>query len=139
VALFLQELDRKMTRKSIKIAIGSIILITAGVAIFLSMSAFVNPYVTVTELLQNPMANRNKTIQLVGIVANGSLNYSDGNTRFILQDIEQPNDTIQIIYHDIPPTGLLENQKIVAIGQLNSDMGFEAQKFLLQCPSKYES
>jgi len=128
-----------MTRKKLKIAIGSLILITAGVAIFLSMSAFVNPYVNVTKLVHNPSSYRNKTIQLVGIVAKDSLTYSDGTTQFILQDIEQPTDTIQIIYHDIPPTGLQEDQKIVAIGQLNSDMGFEAQNFLIQCPSKYES
>jgi len=128
-----------MTRKTLKLAIGSLIIITAGFAIYLSMSAFVNPYVTVTELVQNPSGYRNKNIQLVGVVVSGSLSYSGTITQFILQDIENLNDAIQINFHDVPPIGLQENQKIVAIGRLISAGEFEAQKLLMQCPSKYES
>ncbi len=127
-----------MSRKSIKLAIGGIILVVATVAIYLSMSSFVNPYITVSELQQDPSAYQDKNIQLVGVVESGSLYYSSLITKFILQDIENSNDSIQITYHDVPPTGLQENQKIVAIGQLISIGEFEAQKLLMQCPSKYE-
>ncbi|MFQ6125092.1 MAG: cytochrome c maturation protein CcmE [Candidatus Heimdallarchaeota archaeon] len=127
-----------MPKKSIKLVIGGIFLVVASVAIYLSMSSFVNPYITVSELQQNPSAYLSKNIQLVGVVASGSLTYSGLITNFILQDIKHSNDAIQITYHDVPPTGLQENQKIVAIGQLISAGEFEAQKLLMQCPSKYE-
>ncbi|MFQ5820325.1 MAG: cytochrome c maturation protein CcmE [Candidatus Heimdallarchaeota archaeon] len=127
-----------MPRKSIKLAIGGIILVVASFAIYLSMSSFVNPYVTVSELQQDPSAYQGKNIQIVGVVESGSLSYSDLITTFILQDFEHSNDSIQITYRDVPPTGLQENQKIVAIGQLISTGEFEAQKLLMQCPSKYE-
>jgi len=127
-----------MANKKLKLAAGGLIIIAASVAIYLSMSAFVNPYVTVTELLQKPSAYQDDNIQLVGIVAVNSLSYSEGTTEFILRDIDNSNDAIQVKYTDVPPNGLLENQKIVAIGQLISAGEFEAQKLLMQCPSKYE-
>lgn len=128
-----------MAGKILKLTIGSLILIMASLSIFLFVSSFMSPYVMVTELLQEPSAYQNKNIQLVGVVASGSLSYSEATTQFILQDIAYSDDIIQVRYHDIPPNGLQKNQKIVAIGQLISIGYFEAWKLLIQCPSKYES
>ena len=127
-----------MSRKMLKLAVGSLILIAAGTAIILSLSSFVNPYVTVNELLQDPQHYQDDNIQLVGIVVSGTLSYEDTNTQFILQDFDDTNDKVEVKYNDIPPNGLQDNQKIVAIGQLHNNGEFEAHKLLMQCPSKYD-
>ena len=128
-----------MSRKMLKLAVGSLILIAAGTAIIFSLSSFVNPYVTVNELLQDPQHYQDDNIQLVGIVVGGTLSYEDTNTQFILQDFDDSTDKVEVKYNDIPPNGLQDNQKIVAIGQLHSNGEFEAHKLLMQCPSKYDA
>ncbi len=128
-----------MSRKMLKLAVGSIILIAASTAIILSLSSFVNPYVTVNELLQDPQHYQDDNIQLVGMVVSGTLSYEDTNTQFILQDFDDSTDTVDVKYNDIPPNGLQDNQNIVAIGQLHSNGEFVAHKLLMQCPSKYDA
>ncbi len=128
-----------MSRKMLKLTVGSIILIAASTAIILSLSSFVNPYVTVNELLQDPQHYQDDNIQLVGMVVSGTLSYEDTNTQFILQDFDDSTDTVDVKYNDIPPNGLQDNQKIVAIGQLHSNGEFVAHKLLMQCPSKYDA
>ncbi len=128
-----------MSRKMLKLAVGSLILIAAGTAIILSLSSFVNPYVTVNELLQDPQHYQDDNIQLVGTVVSGSLSYEDAKTLFILQDFDDTTVKVEVKYNDIPPNGLQDNQRIVAIGQLHSDGEFEAHKLLMQCPSKYDA
>ena len=123
----------------LKLAVGSLILIAAGTAIILSLSSFVNPYVTVNELLQDPQHYQDDNIQLVGTVVSGSLSYDDAKTHFILQDFDDTSDKVEVQYNDIPPNGLQDNQRIVAIGQLHNDGEFEAHKLLMQCPSKYDA
>ena len=128
-----------MSRKMPKLTVGSIILIAASTAIILSLSSFVNPYVTVNELLQDPQHYQDDNIQLVGMVVSGTLSYEDTNTQFILQDFDDSTDTVDVKYNDIPPNGLQDNQKIVAIGQLHSNGEFVAHRLLMQCPSKYDA
>jgi cytochrome c-type biogenesis protein CcmE len=96
-----------------------------------------NPYLTVSQVVQNNAAYLNKEVQVMGIVAKGSTQIKgDGSLLFNLTDGES---TIRVIYKGSPPQNFMEGEQTVAIGTLASPQVVKASQVLVKCPSKYES
>ena len=52
--------------------------------------------------------------------------------------VDNVGDTQQVSYPHPMPMDFLRAEQVVVVGQAAESKGFEAQKILLKCPSKYE-
>jgi cytochrome c-type biogenesis protein CcmE len=114
---------------------GILLLFSAGLA-FDGLSNYINPYLSVSETTRNVDKYSGKNIQVMGIVAAGSLNRGNGsNINFILTDHKE---SLAIKYSGALPQNFGEGKDIVAVGSLTKEERLEATKLLVKCPSKYE-
>jgi cytochrome c-type biogenesis protein CcmE len=124
----------KIHRKHIIIIV--LLALSAGLA-YDSISNYVNPYTSVTDISLNKAQYSGKSLQLIGEVKPGSLIRSDdGSISFTLTD---EGGSIKVTYRGIPPQNLeQEGSQIVVLGTLESNGEIESNKLLVKCPSKYE-
>lgn len=102
-----------------------------------ALMTYVDPYYTVSQVVDNPGPYLNRQIQVMGTVVNGSAEQgSDGSLSFSLTDEES---TINVVYRGDPVTSFAEGQQSVAVGKLVSPQTFQAFQILVKCPSKYDS
>lgn len=113
----------------------ALLLVSIGLA-YDSINNYLNPYLSVTEVVKNPSKYQGSSIQVIGTLQVDSLKRSDdGTLRFAITD--DKND-IDVIYHGIPPQNIEHSTSIVAIGSLDYDGSLESDQLLVKCPSKYE-
>ncbi len=114
---------------------GVLLLFSAGLA-FDSMSNYINPYLSVTQVALNLNRYSGKSIQVMGIVEPGSFIRGDGGTiRFTLTDGQE---SIPVQFTGTTPQNLDEGKDVVAVGSLTGEASLEAEQLLVKCPSKYE-
>jgi cytochrome c-type biogenesis protein CcmE len=112
-----------------------LLLISIGLA-YDSINNYVNPYLSVTQVVNNPSKYEGNSIQVIGSLVDDTIVRSDdGTLRFEITDND--ND-IQVIYHGIPPQNIEQSTSIVVIGSLDNEGGLESNQLLVKCPSKYE-
>ena len=110
-------------------------LVSAGLA-YDSISNYVNPYLSVTQVVSNPSKYEGNSIQVIGsLVGDSIVRSDDGTLKFAITDND--ND-IQVTYHGIPPQNIEHSTSIVVIGNLDSEGDLESNQLLVKCPSKYE-
>lgn len=114
----------------------SILIILSLVLAYDAFTSYVNPYLTVSQVVDNSAAYMNKEINVIGTVANGSVNWSTNSTlSFILTD---NRSTINVAYEGSALQNFNEGQQVVVIGKLVSADAINSSKMLVKCPSKYE-
>ncbi len=114
---------------------GVLLLFSAGLA-FDSMSNYINPYLSVTQVALNLNRYSGKSIQVMGIVEPGSFLRGDGGTiRFTLTDGQE---SLQVQFTGVTPQNLDEGKDVVAVGSLTGEATLDAEQLLVKCPSKYE-
>jgi cytochrome c-type biogenesis protein CcmE len=114
---------------------GVLLLFSAGLA-FDSVSNYVNPYLSVTQVALNFNRYSGKSIQVMGIVEPGSFIRGDGGTiKFTLTDGQE---SLQVQFTGATPQNLDEGKDVVAVGSLTGEASLEAEQLLVKCPSKYE-
>lgn len=112
-----------------------LLLVSAGLA-YDSINNYVNPYLSVTQVVNNPSKYEGNSIQVIGILVKESLVRSDdGTLKFAITD---NNNDIQVTYHGIPPQNIEQSTSIVVVGSLDGEGGLESNQLLVKCPSKYE-
>ena len=122
-----------------KIGLG---LIVAGAVAYIVLSdpgEGVLEYVYVDKVVATPAKYQGRTIQVHGIVVDGSIKKKKGTTgdyRFV---IENQGQRLAVHFTDIPPDTFQEGGEVVLTGRL-SDGGdlFESKEMSAKCPSKYE-
>lgn len=113
---------------------GILLIVSAGLA-FDSVSNFINPYVSVSEIVLNLEKYTGENIQAMGFVKVGSFVRGDGRAiNFVLTDGQE---SINVQYIGATPQNFDEGKDVVAVGFL-SEEHLEATKLLVKCPSKYE-
>jgi cytochrome c-type biogenesis protein CcmE len=116
-----------------------VIIALLALSAFLAYDAFnsyINPYLTVSQVLENSEAYLNKEIQIIGTVVNGSTRIgADGTLFFNLSDGEI---TIKVVFRGEPPQYFREGEKVVVIGKIVSSKTIIGSKMLVKCPTKYE-
>ena len=136
-------MNRK-TAKKMKLAIGIlVVLLFIGIG-FSALSGFINPYKTVSEVIQNPANYENKQIQVEGYVIKDTINWAPGNLEFSMTD---GREKLRVIYNETLPANFPVNKNytdesrldVVAIGSLVPPDKFNAVQILVKCPSKYEA
>ena len=114
---------------------GVLLLFSAGLA-FDSVSNYINPYLSVTQVALNLDRYSGKSIQVMGIVEPGSFIRGDGGTiRFTLTDGQE---SLPVQFTGATPQNFDEGKDVVAVGSLTSEASLDAAKILVKCPSKYE-
>lgn len=99
------------------------------------LTLFVDPYISVDAVADNPDAYIGRTIQIKGNLQPGSISFNVSNVTLVL---EGDSHTITVLVEgDLP--NLTDGQEMVAIGVLESAQLFRASQILARCPSKYET
>lgn len=121
--------------KHTHIIVAALLVLSAALA-YNAFTSYINPYLTVSQLVGNSSTYLNKDIQIVGTVANGSTHWGeDGSLLFDLTDGES---TINVAYKGSPPQNFKEGEEVVVIGKLISLQTVKSSQMLVKCPSKYE-
>jgi cytochrome c-type biogenesis protein CcmE len=114
---------------------GVLLLLSAGLA-FDSISNYINPYLSVTQVALNLERYSGKSIQVMGIVESGSFIRGDGGTmQFTLTDGQE---SLPVQFTGATPQNFDEGKDVVAVGSLTGEASLEAAQLLVKCPSKYE-
>lgn len=124
-----------MKKKTRMAAIAIILVATIGFVAYAMLNLFVDPYLSVDAVVEDPESYMGRTIQVKGAYQNGSLLTTIDNVTLVM---EGETHTITVLILGETPN-LIDGQDIVAIGQLQSAYIIHATEILTSCPSKYEA
>jgi cytochrome c-type biogenesis protein CcmE len=116
-------------------AIVIVLVATIGFVAYAMLNLFVDPYLSVDEVVEDPESYMGRRIQLKGAYQADSLTTTIDNVTLIM---EGDNHTITVLILGDTPS-LINGQEIVAIGELQSANLIHASEILTSCPSKYEA
>jgi len=124
-----------MKKKTRVLLIASILVITVGFVAYGMLTLFVDPYLSVDMVVQDPDAYMGRSIQVKGQLEPGSISITAENVTLVLMG---DSYTITVLVEGELPN-LTDGQDMVAIGFLESADLMRASQILAQCPSKYET
>ena len=124
-----------MKKKTRMAAVAIILVATIGFVAYAMLNLFVDPYLGVDQVVENPDSYMGRTVQVKGAYQAGSLTTTIDNVTLIM---EGNNFTLTVLILGETPN-LIDGQEIVAIGMLQSALLIHATKILTSCPSKYEA
>jgi cytochrome c-type biogenesis protein CcmE len=123
----------KITNKHIVV----IILLALSVGLtYDSLSNYINPYVSVTDVVSKAPSYKGKSLQVMGKMSSDSLQRGDdGSLSF---DLTDGSSYITVTYKGVPPQNLEPENEIVVVGSLQDGGTLQASQIMVKCPSKYE-
>jgi cytochrome c-type biogenesis protein CcmE len=124
-----------MKKKTRMAAVAIILVATIGFVAYAMLNLFVDPYLSVDTVVENPDSYMGRNIQVKGTYQAGSLTTTITNVTLVM---EGDNHTITVLILGETPN-LIDGQEIVAIGSLQSAYLIHANDILTSCPSKYEA
>ncbi len=124
-----------MKKKHTAIAVSVILIATIGIVAVVMLNSFVDPYLSVDRVVENPELYDGYSVQIKGKYLAGSLDTSTSNTTFTIYGV---NHTLLVILTGEVPA-MQDDQDIVAIGTYQAPSTIRANQVLVQCPSKYET
>ncbi len=97
-------------------------------------------WLTVDEVYQRESSLLSQRIRVNGVVVEGSeeWNPSEVTLRFKIQDEENPNRQLEIVYKEPRPDNFHRAASVIAEGELLPGGLMEAEVLLVTCPSRYE-
>lgn len=114
---------------------GILLLFSAGLA-FDSLTNYLNPYLSVTQVSDDMDRYEGKNVQVMGVVAVDSIvRGNEGTTKFAVTDGEE---ILDVNYVGALPQNFDQGKDVVVVGTLHEGEVLEASKILMKCPSKYE-
>ena len=117
-----------------------LLAVSAGLA-YDSISNYVNPYISISDIMANQVQYQGRSIQVIGAVEPDSLIRSDdGSISFtLIDDTGASDEGILVTYRGVPPQNLeQEGNQVVVLGTLRENGEIESTQLLVKCPSKYE-
>ena len=124
-----------MKKKTRMAAVAVILVATIGFVAFAMLNLFVDPYLSVDTVVEDPDSYMGRTIQVKGAYQNSSLLTTIDNVTLVMEG--EVHSITVLILGETP--NLIDGQDIVAIGQLQSANLIHATEILTSCPSKYEA
>lgn len=125
--------------KTRNIVIGIVIVVLAiaviGYAIFMSGDS--SYYYEVSDYLQQEQSQQIKTTRVNGTLV--SEERSGNSVSFVLADMNNPQDTLNVYYEGAIPDTFKIGNEVVAGGKLDTTTNtFIATELIIKCASKYE-
>ena len=124
-----------MNKRTRMAAVAIILVATLGFVAFAMLNLFVDPYLSVDDVVADPDSYMGRTIQVKGAYQNGSLQTTIDNVTLV---IEGDTHTLTVLILGETPN-LIDGQEIVAIGTLQEGNIIHATEVLTSCPSRYEA
>jgi cytochrome c-type biogenesis protein CcmE len=124
----------KITNKHIIVVI--LLALSVGLA-YDSLSNYINPYVSVTDVVTQASHYQGKSLQVMGKMSANSLQRGDdGSLSF---DLTDGSSYILVKYNGLPPQNLDPENEIVVVGSVkDGGATLQASQIMVKCPSKYE-
>jgi cytochrome c-type biogenesis protein CcmE len=125
----------ELKKKTRVLLIAGILVVTVGFLSWGMLTLFVDPYLSVDAVVENPDDFMGRTIQVKGKLQANSLSISASNVTFVMEG--DTHTLTVLVLGDLP--NMQDGQDVVAIGELVSANLIRASQILAQCPSKYET
>jgi cytochrome c-type biogenesis protein CcmE len=127
-----------MSHKAAKVGLTTLILATAfGVLLYTTLGESMQYYKFVDEVLAEPQAWQDKTLQVHGYVVPKSIGRKRDSLEYQF-DIERNGKTLRAYYTGIVPDTFKDESEVVLTGRLAENGTFVATEMSAKCPSKYE-
>ncbi|MHA2424978.1 MAG: cytochrome c maturation protein CcmE domain-containing protein [Candidatus Thorarchaeota archaeon] len=124
-----------MKKKTQYLAIALVLIVTVTGVSIVMLNSFVDPYLAVDLVVENPDLYMGRQIQVKGGYEQGSLQVTTENTTLYIVGDEH---RLLVLVTGVVPN-LSDATSIVAIGELDPAGYIVAEELLAQCPSKYEA
>ncbi|MHA1926556.1 MAG: cytochrome c maturation protein CcmE domain-containing protein [Candidatus Thorarchaeota archaeon] len=126
-----------MKKKTRMMLIAGVLIVVVGIVAYGMLNFFVDPYISVDSVTENPEAYMGRTIQVKGDLQPESISITGSNVTLVL---EGNTSTILVLVETQLPS-LTDGQEMVAIGVLEEgeQLLIRASQILSKCPSKYEA
>jgi cytochrome c-type biogenesis protein CcmE len=135
-----------MAHRNIKIAVTAVVLASAfGFMMWTTLRDGAEYFKHVDEVVAQRPSLEGKKLQVQGYVIPGSILVKPNTLeyRFRIQNNPirsgEPGNVMNVSFKGQPPDTFKDEAEVVAHGQLRSDGGFDANKVIAKCPSKYEA
>jgi cytochrome c-type biogenesis protein CcmE len=113
----------------------AVLVVAIGFLAYDSVSNYLDPYTTVSQIVDGGTQYQGENLQIMGTVVPGTLSRAgDGVVRF---DIGEKTAILHVTYSGTSVQNLGENTDVVVSGVVSSG-SVEASQILVKCPSKYE-
>jgi cytochrome c-type biogenesis protein CcmE len=120
-----------------KYGVVAVFLVASAFLAYNGLSTYVNPYISVTQILNKPDRYVGRAIQVIGVPDFDSVDPEDGG--IVKFDIEDEGQRLSIVFQGSLPQNFDQSTQVVVIGSLTGDGYIESDQLLVKCPSKYES
>ncbi len=120
-----------------KYGVIAVFLVASAFLAYNGLSTFVNPYISVTQILSNPDKYVGRAIQVIGVADFDSVKPEEGG--IVNFDITDEGQRLSIVFQGSLPQNFDQSTQVVVIGSVTSDGFIESDQLLVKCPTKYES
>lgn len=126
----------EMKPKHKPILISMVVVSVVGYLIYTGLRDTMTYYLTVSEVLAQPLATRNQTLRLGGSVSPGSVAWDPKNLklRFVIKD---GKTGITVDYKGVVPDSFKPGREVIVEGIYTGNGIFKAQTIMPKCASKY--
>jgi cytochrome c-type biogenesis protein CcmE len=119
-----------------KYGVVAVFLVASAFLAYNGLTTYVNPYISVAQILEKPDRYIGRDIQVIGVPDFDSVVQEEGIVTF---DIEDEGQRLSVIFQGSLPQNFDQSEQVVAIGSVSEEGYIESNQLLVKCPTKYES
>jgi cytochrome c-type biogenesis protein CcmE len=119
-----------------KYGVVAVFLVASAFLAYNGLTTYVNPYISVAQILNKPDRYFGRDIQVIGVPDFDSVVQEEGIVTF---DIEDEGHRLSIVFQGSLPQNFDQSEQVVAIGSVSEEGYIESNQLLVKCPTKYES
>jgi|TARA_B100002003_G_C14125351_1_gene541259 cytochrome c-type biogenesis protein CcmE len=120
-----------------KYGVVAVFLVASAFLAYNGLNTYVNPYISVVQILTNPERYVGRDIQVIGVADLDSLVQEEGG--IVKFDIFDQSQRLSVVFQGSLPQNFDHSTQVVVIGSVTNDGHIESDQLLVKCPSKYES
>ncbi|TVM19928.1 cytochrome c maturation protein CcmE [Oceanidesulfovibrio indonesiensis] len=133
-------MSERKSNTPVYLALALLLLGGLGFLVFTGLSEDSSYFLNVSEALAME-PEKLTSARLFGTVHPADIQMSQGKpgVAFILEDTDNPGQTIRVLYHGAVPDTFKAGAEVIVEGRMNvADHVFGAKTLMTKCPSKYE-
>ena len=120
-----------------KYGVVAVFLVASAFLAYNGLSTYVNPYISVAQILSKPDRYVGRAIQVIGVADFDSVKPEEGG--IVNFDITDEGQRLSVVFQGSLPQNFDQSTQVVVIGSLTGDGYMESDQLLVKCPTKYES
>ena len=120
-----------------KYGVVAVFLVASAFLAYNGLNTYVNPYISVTQILAKPDRYVGRAIQVIGVADFDSVEPEEGG--IVNFDITDEGNRLSIVFQGSLPQNFDQSTQVVVIGSVTEEGYVESDQLLVKCPTKYES